>query len=512
MDLKNKKFFKNTKYEILTKDGFKDFDGIFIGENKNKILLQFESKKSLLCTSKHKLMVNTNDYKFANELKIGDILFNNEKISNIQTFINDELMYEFLEIKDNHTYFANDILCHQCIIIDEMAHIEDHLIEEFWASVIPVISSSKKGTTKIFAVSTPRGTGNKFHEIYTAAERGEANEGSVTWHAEKIDWWEIPGRGKKWKADMMAALGGDEHLFNQEFNNTFIETGESAIDGNVIENFRLQCRDPIQTFENGHYKVWKEPQKNHIYGIGVDVCEGIGKAASVAQILDFTDLTNIEQVAIYHDNLIHPLQFAEVLYRIGSHWGRPPMIIERNNCGAEVINSLNEKHGYNNIVSHNPENLKYGDIRMGVYSHTNTKYTGIMNMRYWSNTLQVLKLYDIATVQEIQTFVRYPNGTWKAKQGHNIWDDRVMSLVWALFVLEEAICERYYEIVAFDDKGKPSKIRSYTIDAPTMYKLDEFYQHDESAPMPTFIGMSPNSGSLGSITEVDFNTQGWKKL
>jgi hypothetical protein len=398
-----------------------------------------------------------------------------------------------------------------CIIIDEMAHIEDHLVEEFWASVIPVISSSRKGTTKIFAVSTPKGTGNKFHEIFSSAERNETTDGSFSWHAEKIDWWEIPGRGKKWKADMQTALGGDAQLFEQEFNNVFLETGESAVDGKLIEEYKLSCRPPIQTFEDGHYKVFREPIAGHLYGIGVDVSEGIGRAGSVAQVLDFTDLTNIEQVAVFHDTMCHPLHFAEVLYRIGNHWGRPPMAIERNNCGAEVINALHDKHGYNNLVTHNPESAKYAEMRFGVYSHTNTKYTGVMNMRYWSNTLKSLKLYDMATVHELQTFVRYPNGTWRGKQGSNIYDDRVMSLVWGLFMLQQDVCERYYEIVSYDDQGKPSKLRTYTIEAPTLFQLDPFFQKDEQAPLPSFIGMSPNMGSFSAagITEVDLRTQGW---
>jgi len=397
------------------------------------------------------------------------------------------------------------------IIIDEMAHIEDHLIEEFWASVIPVISSSRKGTTKIFAVSTPKGTGNRFHDIYAKAERGEATEGRLSWVAERIDWWEVPGRGKKWKADMMAALGSDQQLFDQEFNNTFLETGESAVDASVIENFKVHCRDPIQSFEDGHYKVWKEPVKGHIYGIGVDVSEGIGRAASVAQVLDFTDLTKIEQVAEYHNSLIHPLQFAEVLNRVGNHWGRPPMLIERNNCGAEVINSLSQKHQYHNIISHNPENLKYGDIRLGIYSHTNTKYKGVMNMRYWMNTLKVLEIYDMATVQELQTFIRYPNGTWKARQGKAIYDDRVLSLVWGLYVLQEEICERYYEIVQYDEQGKPSKIQNYSISQPSIFKLDDFFQQDGDAPLPSIIGMTPNSGtfSANGAGPQELMQQGW---
>lgn len=393
------------------------------------------------------------------------------------------------------------------IIIDEMAHIPDHLMKEFWASVIPVISSSKKRTTKIFAVSTPRGTGNKFYEIYTKAECGESTDDGLGWHAERIDWSEFPGHGKLWKQDMIMALGGDMQLFEQEFGNVFLETGESAVDKEIIKHFEETVREPIQLFENGHYKVWIPPQPGHLYGIGVDVSEGVGRAASTVQILDFTDLTNIEQCATYHDNLVHPLHFAEILNRIGRHWGSPPMLIERNNCGGQVIDELKKTYSYQNIISYNPDNFKYGDIRPGIYSHTNTKYRGVMNMRYWVNTLKVVNIYDIGTVSEMKTFVRYPNGTWKKKDGESIYDDRVLALVWALFILEAPITEGVYEVSMLDDHGKPLKLVNYTIEQPTFFKLDEFFQTDRDAPLPAYIGMNPDTGT-DSISELA--KKGWR--
>jgi hypothetical protein len=108
-----------------------------------------------------------------------------------------------------------------CLIIDEMAFIENHLIEDFWKSVIPVISSGKK--SKIFAVSTPNGTDNKFYEVYSTAERGKG-----TWKAERVDWWDIPGRTERWKQQMIDTLGSED-AFLQEFGNVFLDAGNSAI-------------------------------------------------------------------------------------------------------------------------------------------------------------------------------------------------------------------------------------------------------------------------------------------
>ena len=81
-------------------------------------------------------------------------------------------------------------------------------------------------------------------------------------------------------------------------------------------------------------------------------------------------------------------------------------------------------------------------------------------MRYWVNHLQVVKFNDISTVNEMRSFVRYPNGTWAAKKEGNYLDDRVMSLIWSLIGLEETVVDRYYEIVEYDDNHKPKMIKS----------------------------------------------------
>ena len=98
------------------------------------------------------------------------------------------------------------------LIIDECAFIESHLVEEFWKSVFPIITSSKK--SKVFICSTANGTGNLFHKIYDGAEKGENG-----WGYDKIMWDEVPGRDEKWAATTKQAIGSVE-AWLQEFNST----------------------------------------------------------------------------------------------------------------------------------------------------------------------------------------------------------------------------------------------------------------------------------------------------
>jgi hypothetical protein len=395
-----------------------------------------------------------------------------------------------------------------CLIVDEMAFIPEHIIQEFWNSVIPVISSYQG--TKVFVVSTPNGAGNLFHTIYSGAERNDPKFDQ--WNHERIDWWEIPGRGKKWERDIRSALAGQGKSFDQEFGNCFLETGHSAIDSSLIDLYRNIAREPKLTYEDGNYKIWETPNPEHLYAIGVDVGEGIGQAASVAQILDITDLTNIELVASYHNNVIDPFHFGEVLYKIANQWGRPMLAIERNNCGGQVIDALKQTHNYHNIIDHTPKTMTTKGnyyARLGIYSHTNSKYQGIMNMRYWMNALRVVKIYDINLVQELETFVRYPNGTWKAKPGEYIYDDRVLSLVWGLFALDPLIAQKYYDIPEYDSRGKPARVCQFTIEESKYFKLDQDFLSDPNGALPTYV--NPVFGADDEGIDA-LEAQGWSIL
>lgn len=365
-----------------------------------------------------------------------------------------------------------------CVLLDEAAHIESHLLLDFWASVIPTISSGKK--SKILVVSTPNGVGNKFYEIYSGAETGKLK----TWKSERIDWWDIPGRNEEWKQNQIELLGSEEK-FLQEFNNTFLDDAAGAVGALVIERLKNEKKDPIWTSEDGEYTVFEYPEPRNLYVIGVDVGEGIGRAASVAQILDVTDLQNIKQVGIYASSKIEPYHFANKLSTIGQSWGLPPMLIERNNCGAQVIDALHHKHNYEKIVCYSKisEQDKYNRTRnMGVLSHTNIKFDGIQNMRYWINHLQTVHINDPHTISEFETFVRFPNGVYR-KRNDNFFDDRVMSLVWALFILESDICQQYFEIVDYDMQHKPLKIK----DNGYWEKIQQFYELKELSKQASII-------------------------
>jgi len=393
------------------------------------------------------------------------------------------------------------------LILDELAFIDNHLVMDFWNSVYPIISSSKK--SKIFIASTPNGTGNLFHELYSGAVEKKNN-----WHAEKVDWWEFPGRDEKWKEDTIRTLGSKD-AFDQEFGNVFLQTGESALDEKLFEEMKSDCTEPKFVFDEGHYLLWEEPDKEKIYVAGVDISEGVSQAASVIQILDMTNLREIKQVATYHNRMISPYNFTAKLHEILQHWGSPLALIERNNCGAQVVDSLRNIHSYENIVSYGPKIGGTVFNKLGVLAHTNSKYKGVINMRYWINEVKSVKIRDLKTLNELKNFVRYPNGTWAAKPGADSWDDRVMSLIWALMILENELVEKHFEIEQFDQNKKPLKIKSldygikYFLNPTSIYSNEKLTE-EGIRPMPIIIPQNLSNSTSDDIIELE--SQGWRRL
>ena len=398
-----------------------------------------------------------------------------------------------------------------CLVLDELAFIDNHLVESFWKSVYPIISSSKK--SKIFIASTPNGTGNLFHELYSNAIRGKNN-----WCASRIDWWEIPGRDEKWKQETIQSLGSTD-IFDQEFGCQFIETGESVLDEELIRKCSLTLGDPEHVFDDGCYKVWKLPDQTRTYSIGVDISEGVGEAASVVQVLDITDLTEIEQVAVYHNNTISPYNFTTKLLEILQQWGEPPALIERNNCGAQVVDTLKNVYGYENIVNYSPSKKQVID-RPGVIAHTNTKYKGVVNMKYWLSEVYSVVLHDTNTLDELKTFVRYPNGTWKAVKGTNIHDDRVMSLIWSLMILETAITEQFFEIQSYDKNNKPAVLERLDFGLGNFSNTLSLYGNEKDkntySALPLYIDSEKLDGQPANFyldkDLADLEEQGWTFL
>jgi hypothetical protein len=304
----------------------------------------------------------------------------------------------------------------------------------------------------ILGHQTPKGAEGKFYEIFRDAEKKKNG-----WCPVRIHYSEVPGRDAAWVKEQQAAINYDMDAWRQEFEIEFLENGTAALNQAVIDRMKSEACPAEFSFDDGDYFVWKNPEPNRIITIGVDVAEGVGQDFTIAIVLDITDLNNIEQCAIFASNKMQPWVFAEKLNQIARSWGRPFLCIERNKEGGQVVDAIMNVHNYDNVVTYSMKNDKRGVYQSpGIFCHQNSKYTGIQNMKYFIENRQSVKLYDINTIREFETFIRKVNRTWGAKKGFN--DDRIMALVWALVILEKDMAEKYLDVIEYDEAGKPSVI------------------------------------------------------
>lgn len=394
----------------------------------------------------------------------------------------------------------------QCLLLDELAWVEpDSLVVDFMSSVLPTISRAK--TSKILITSTPRGRDNVFYKMFT----GALKKGTDDWnefHAEMIPWQEVPGRDEEWKRKEVARLGSYE-LFEQEYNCHFIDNSESSMDEALFERLKNDCCQPLHLLKEGAYKIWEEYDPEKIYAIGADVSEGVGLDASVMEIFDITNPTEIVQVAEYHNNKIGPSEFTNVIAEICGHWGNPVLLIERNNQGTGVCDRMANEFMYQNLVSWGAKEA-HKNKQNGMISHINTKYKAVLNMRYFVNEVQTVKFRSLDCLKEFKNFVRYPNGSWKAKAGEH--DDRVMATVWMLMSLFNDITELYFEIKELDDCDKPKIIAPIDMGwhqyrtATSIYTNEEVSKIENSNLSPMVFG---GMGSMMVNDLAELEAAGW---
>ena len=107
------------------------------------------------------------------------------------------------------------------VLLDEFAHIQQNLANDFYTSVYPVITSGT--TTKIFMISTPKGM-NLFYNFWMDAV-GKRND----YIPFEIHWRDVPGRDEKWYQETLKNIG--EHRFKQEFECEFLGSADTLISG-----------------------------------------------------------------------------------------------------------------------------------------------------------------------------------------------------------------------------------------------------------------------------------------
>jgi hypothetical protein len=305
-----------------------------------------------------------------------------------------------------------------CVMIDEFSFVND--AETFYTSTYPVITSGND--VKVIITSTPNGIGNMFYKLWKGATQKQNEFKPFT-----IKWWDVPGRDEEWKRKTIANTS--ERQFKQEFECAFIGSTPTLVDGDIL--LGLQSHEPIKVWRNVKYYV--EPKAGHNYILTVDVGKGRGQDYSTFIVFDVT-AHNFEIVCVYRDNMISPLMFPEYIVRVGAAYNNALVIIENNDAGQVVCNSVAYDYDYENMFVSNATKRD----GLGVYMTKRVKRIGCSNLKDIIESGR-LEINDHDAIVELSSFE--PKGDSYAASG-DCHDDLVMNMVlFAWFISTESFSD-----------------------------------------------------------------------
>jgi hypothetical protein len=310
------------------------------------------------------------------------------------------------------------------LVLDELSTVSPAIWNNFSQSVFPTISSSK--TAQIIITSTPFGR-NQFYEIWKGATDEQNWNG---YNPIKVDWWEVPSRDEAWKVQSLKDLNGDMRKWQQEYGNSFSESGFTLIDGKVLtettDSYPIPHFIKLEQRYLDHVKVYHNPEPTHIYSMGIDSSEmqeeSVSDAISI-QVLDVTSVPFVQVATCLIRTGISYLEVPEIAVKIARYYNDATMFIEQNSTGLEIANNICDDLEYENV---------YFEKKLPGYKTTKrSKRLGCSNLKMLLEG-SYLTLNDFDTISQLSTFIKKGN-SFKADSGYQ--DDAVMALIASIFFM-----------------------------------------------------------------------------
>jgi hypothetical protein len=176
----------------------------------------------------------------------------------------------------------------------------------------------------------------------------------------------------------------------------------------------------------------EEPVEKHSYIIVCDTSRGKGLDYSAFVVIDITTIP-YRTVCTYKDNDISPIVYPSIIHKIGKYYNEGYVLVEINDNGQQVVESLFDDYEYENILCTIPD--KRGVVLSwaargsrsdrGIRTTKSVKRLGCSLLK---NLIESHKLLveDYGIVAELSTFINKRN-SYEADDGSH--DDLVMCLV-----------------------------------------------------------------------------------
>jgi hypothetical protein len=296
---------------------------------------------------------------------------------------------------------------------------------------------------------------NLFHDIYQGAIEHKNNYFPI-----RVDWWQVPGRDERWKAQEIANLGSEE-LFNQEYGNQFLASSRLLFDSQTLMLMKrtsghFECKETDTFLDypdlNNHLKWVKDFDPGDSYNrkekfiLTVDVGDGVGRDYSVANIFQLvpqsiatvrktrdweneTSFFRLRQVGMFRSNVHSVEELSKVIelltFELFNH-ENVKIVLEINFKGNIVFEKLSRhKEFYPEIFLYTRHSVANEQLKMGVKLLKDNRETYCRELRNLVKNKKIV-LTEVRTFEELSSFGINGAGRYESQIGH---DDVAMSCV-----------------------------------------------------------------------------------
>ena len=421
------------EWEVYTDRGFRKFYGVSKTHNQQTIRIETEVDE-IVCTPDHKI-ATIDGFIEAKEISYGSKIQTTDGFVDVVCVEDGDKtdVYDLLNVEETHSFYANGLLVHNCILLDEFAHVPTNIAEEFFNSVYPTISAGQN--TKVIMISTPNGL-NMFYYYWKGATKKPGEDGKNDYIPIEVQWDEVPQypggplRDEKWKEDTIANTSAEQ--FQQEFICDFLGSQNTLISSAKL---RVMNWATPKTKDADGLWIYEDPKEDRDYFITVDTSRGQGKDYSAFVVVDATDMP-YKMVARYRNNTISPMVYPTVIRAVATKYNKASVLIEINDIGGQVADILHQDLEYENVMMTTYKG-RAGQVmsggfggsssqsQLGVRTTMPVKKLGCSILKSLIEEDKLL-VEDVDTINELITFIAKKN-SFEADDGHT--DDLVMSLV-----------------------------------------------------------------------------------
>ena len=319
------------------------------------------------------------------------------------------------------------------VIIDEAAFVDN--AEELWASLQQTLSTGGQG----ILLSTPNGTGNFFHKMWTRAEAGENK-----FKTKRLPWQVHPDRDQAWRTRQDEELG--PRLAAQECDCDFSTSGNTVVSPEIITYYmQTYVQEPLEKRGfDGNLWIWEIPDYGKNYIVTADVARGDGTDYSAFHVLD---IDTCRQVAEYRGQLTTK-DYGNMLVAVATEYNDALLVVENANVGWATIQQVLDR-GYKNLyytyksdVLDSDRYLTKGydlanksDMVAGFTMSSKTRPLTISKMELYLREKSCI-IRSKRLLEELYVFV-WKNARPEAASGYN--DDLIMSYCQGLWVRDTAL-------------------------------------------------------------------------